>query len=219
MSWRPTTPTGAQFDVITDFSISEGDRIDLGPNGAASFAALSRMVLRTNASGDAYLAAAWGDTMQHLTLTGVSASSLTASQFIFDTSGTVRNITGSNGTDVLFGGLGNDTISGGDGMNFIAADAGDDILIGGNDTDLMDGGTGADTMTGYEGNDTYFVDNVGDIVVETDVAGGTRSRSQHDFVLTHWNGFCRRDGPPRRDSQHRSDRQCAGQHSDRQQRQ
>ena len=177
--------TGAQFDVITDFSISEGDRIDLGPNGAASFAALSRMVLRTNASGDAYLAAAWGDTMQHLTLTGVSASSLTASQFIFDTSGTVRNITGSNGTDVLFGGLGNDTISGGDGMNFIAADAGDDILIGGNDTDLMDGGTGADTMTGYKGNDTYFVDNVGDIVVETDVAGGLDLvRSTISFSLT-----------------------------------
>ena len=177
--------TGAQFDVITDFSISEGDRIDLGPNGAASFAALSRMVLRTNASGDAYLAAAWGDTMQHLTLTGVSASSLTASQFIFDTSGTVRNITGSNGTDVLFGGLGNDTISGGDGMNFIAADAGDDILIGGNDTDLMDGGTGADTMTGYKGNDTYFVDNVGDIVVENDVAGGLDLvRSTISFSLT-----------------------------------
>jgi Ca2+-binding RTX toxin-like protein len=175
----------AQFDVITDFSIADGDRINLGPNGAASFAALSRMVLRTDDSGDAYLASAWGDTMQHLTLTGVSADSLTASQFIFDTSGTVRNLTGTSGTDVLFGGLGNDTISGGNGMNFIAADAGNDTLIGGADTDLMDGGSGADSMTGYGGNDIYFVDNAGDSVVENDVNGGVDMvRSTISFAMT-----------------------------------
>jgi VCBS repeat-containing protein len=36
----------------------------------------------------------------------------------------------------------------------------------------LNGGAGADTMTGGAGNDTYYVDNVGDVVVESFAAGG-----------------------------------------------
>lgn len=37
--------------------------------------------------------------------------------------------------------------------------------------DILDGGLGADIMQGGDGNDTYFVDNVGDAIVEKDHAG------------------------------------------------
>ncbi|MDP3010116.1 MAG: Calx-beta domain-containing protein [Methylococcales bacterium] len=57
-------------------------------------------------------------------------------------------ITGTVDNDVLNGLAENDTISG---------LAGDDII---------NGGTGADTMLGGKGNDTYYIDNIGDKVVE-----------------------------------------------------
>jgi len=57
----------------------------------------------------------------------------------------------------------------------LAGNAGDDMLFGlaGADTlrgnageDTLDGGSGADTMTGGTGDDLYFVDDLGDVVVE-----------------------------------------------------
>ena len=66
-------------------------------------------------------------------------------------------IYGLGGDDVLQGGLGDDVIFGGDGF---------DILIGGQGNDVLDGGTGADYMAGEGGDDTYYVDNVGDNVIE-----------------------------------------------------
>jgi len=59
-----------------------------------------------------------------------------------------NKISGLQGNDSLFGGDGNDTLDGG---------AGNDIL---ND------GTGVDNMAGGAGNDRYFVDDVGDKIVE-----------------------------------------------------
>ncbi|WP_373504540.1 beta strand repeat-containing protein [Aestuariivirga sp.] len=47
----------------------------------------------------------------------------------------------------------------------------DDIINGGDGADTIDGGLGADTMTGGNGNDTYYVDNVGDVVIETLAVG------------------------------------------------
>ena len=40
-------------------------------------------------------------------------------------------------------------------------------ITGNTGSNILDGGIGADTMTGGAGNDTYVVDNVGDVVVET----------------------------------------------------
>jgi Ca2+-binding RTX toxin-like protein len=40
-------------------------------------------------------------------------------------------------------------------------------LFGNSANNLLDGGAGADTMIGGAGNDTYFVDNAGDMVVES----------------------------------------------------
>ena len=50
--------------------------------------------------------------------------------------------------------------------------SGNDTLNGGGGNDSLNGGAGADTMTGGAGNDTYYVDNAGDVVIET-VGEGT----------------------------------------------
>ncbi|WP_304028977.1 calcium-binding protein, partial [Methyloversatilis discipulorum] len=54
-----------------------------------------------------------------------------------------------NGADSISGGTGNDTLDG----------------YAGND--LINGGAGADVMDGGEGDDVYYVDNAGDVVVES----------------------------------------------------
>jgi Ca2+-binding RTX toxin-like protein len=50
-----------------------------------------------------------------------------------------------------------------------------DTLIGNAAANVLNGGLSADAMTGGDGNDTYFVDNTGDSVIETNAAalGGT----------------------------------------------
>ncbi|HQO30341.1 MAG TPA: calcium-binding protein, partial [Accumulibacter sp.] len=66
---------------------------------------------------------------------------------------------------LLYAGAGSATLNGA---------AGNDNLIGSAGVDVLDGGSGADSLSGGDGNDYYFVDNVGDVVVESNagVAGG-----------------------------------------------
>ncbi|HEX8655486.1 MAG TPA: hypothetical protein VF693_09720, partial [Allosphingosinicella sp.] len=68
----------------------------------------------------------------------------------FDIEGTAMHdvLAGNAGDDILFG------------------LAGDDALRGNNGRDTLDGGSGADTMTGGAGDDLYFVDDLGDVVIE-----------------------------------------------------
>jgi Ca2+-binding RTX toxin-like protein len=147
--------TAAQADVITDFSIAQGDKINLGLTGPASHEALVSYLLRSNGSGHAVLSGLWNGNSQLTTLNGVGLASLLASQFVFDTSGTPRTIVGTSNADLIFGGLGADNLTGGDGNDTLVGDA------------------GADTMTGGAGNDTYEVDNVGDIVIDRAGQSGT----------------------------------------------
>lgn len=65
--------------------------------------------------------------------------------------------TGNRVANVIKGADGDDTLSGG---------SGDDTLEGGGGNDTLDGGGHADRMTGGSGNDYYYVDNVGDVVIE-----------------------------------------------------
>jgi Ca2+-binding RTX toxin-like protein len=62
-------------------------------------------------------------------------------------------------------------ITGNAGSNALYGMAGDDVLTGGAGNDTLDGGTGADRMVGGAGDDVYYVDNLGDIVIE-DANGG-----------------------------------------------
>lgn len=62
---------------------------------------------------------------------------------------------------------GADTLSGGDGNDKLFGSYGNDSLVGGNGNDLLDGGAGYDIMVGGDGNDFYFVNSIGDQVLES----------------------------------------------------
>ena len=50
--------------------------------------------------------------------------------------------------------------------NHITGNSGNNHLSGGDGNDVLDGGTGMDAMAGGRGADRYFVDNIGDTVIE-----------------------------------------------------
>ena len=75
-------------------------------------------------------------------------------------------IVGNDGSDWLFGGIGNDSLEGGDDNDALWGDSGNDTLLGGTGADTLFGGTGNDSMTGGTGNDDFYVDAVGDVVIE-----------------------------------------------------
>jgi Ca2+-binding RTX toxin-like protein len=66
-------------------------------------------------------------------------------------------LTGNEFSQSLISGSGNDDLNGSGGADFLTANAGNDRL---------NGGTGIDVMNGGLGDDVYFVDNIGDVVVE-----------------------------------------------------
>lgn len=80
--------------------------------------------------------------LENLTLTGAAA--------ISGTGNAKANVITGNGAANTLRGLG-----------------GNDSLIGGAGNDVLDGGAGADTMNGGAGNDRYFVDNAGDVIIDS----------------------------------------------------
>ncbi|OAM53243.1 hypothetical protein A7981_07565 [Methylovorus sp. MM2] len=52
--------------------------------------------------------------------------------------------------------------------NYLTGNAASNTLSGDLGNDTLDGGIGADTMDGGDGDDTYYVDNVGDLVSDSD---------------------------------------------------
>jgi serralysin len=53
-------------------------------------------------------------------------------------------------------------------------------------TNYLNGGLGADTLVGGDGNDTYYVDNPGDVVTETNAVQVTGGRDTVVFSLASW---------------------------------
>lgn len=72
---------------------------------------------------------------------------------------------GSGALDGTGNELANSISGNGDG-NHLNGGSGKDTLNGGGGNDTLDGGADADTMSGGAGDDTYFVDNMGDLIVE-----------------------------------------------------
>ena len=79
-----------------------------------------------------------------------------------------NHLIGGNGNDSLFGG---NTGSGADDNDFLFGNAGNDTLYGGKGDDMLFGGDGGDFMVGGTGNDGYFVDDIGDVIIEGIIGG------------------------------------------------
>ncbi|KQN04727.1 hypothetical protein ASE85_06940 [Sphingobium sp. Leaf26] len=117
--------------------------------------------LVSGAAADSFDGGAGVDTIDYdAYASGVSVNLLVGKGAGGDSLRNVENIVGSAFADTLVG----------DGSaNLITAGAGNDSL---------DGGAGADRLVGGLGNDTYYVDNVGDVVVEQAGEG-------YDVVITN----------------------------------
>jgi VCBS repeat-containing protein len=66
----------------------------------------------------------------------------------------------------IFGTDGNDTLVGSIASERIVGNGGDDVIRGLSGNDKLDGGAGNDILEGGVGDDSYYVDSVGDVVVE-----------------------------------------------------
>ncbi|BAQ65110.1 alkaline phosphatase [Geminocystis sp. NIES-3709] len=84
------------------------------------------------------------------------------------------NGTGNTGNNVILGNSGNNRLNGVDGNDTL-------IGLGGNDT--LTGGIGNDSMIGGTENDTYYVDAIGDQVVESSSQGNDTVRSTITYTL------------------------------------
>lgn len=92
---------------------------------------------------------------------------------------------GGGAGDVMQGSATADILRGHGGRDVIAGLGGNDILRGGDGADRLDGGSGHDAMYGGFGNDLYIVDDIRDIVIEADGAGGEDSiLSSVDYTLS-----------------------------------
>ncbi|MBF9234509.1 calcium-binding protein, partial [Microvirga alba] len=86
-----------------------------------------------------------------------------------------ENLTLSGSADI--NGKGNDA------DNELIGNAGRNQLEGGNGNDTLNGGAGADTLVGGQGDDVYFVDNIGDTIVEAANEGYDIVHASVDFRL------------------------------------
>jgi Ca2+-binding RTX toxin-like protein len=154
--------------TVTDFSVADGDRIDLlgllpadisvNPFGHAGYLKAEQVgndvALYVDADGADQSAFQF---RLAVTLKNVALSSLTPAGFVcalnLDGSSHGVQMTGTAGAATLVGSLFDDTLTGGGGDS-ITGGAGNDFILGGAGNDALLGGGGGDHLTGGVGNDT-----------------------------------------------------------------
>ncbi|VVP21281.1 hypothetical protein PS838_03856 [Pseudomonas fluorescens] len=179
--------TASFDDTLLDFDVTQ-DKIDLAGLG---FTGLGNgrggtLQISYSASNDRtyikdYDADASGNRFE-LILSGNLASTLTASNFIFN-----RVVSGTSGSDSLLGSDSADTLLGLAGNDSISGGAGDDKLDGGAGMDTLTGGTGADTFVFSDRQDSYRNYNTGgvnlsDLVTDFDISADKIDLSAMGFT-------------------------------------
>ena len=96
----------------------------------------------------------------------------------------VEDVFGSAYADTLVGDAAANSLAGGAGNDTLRGGVGDDRLWGEAGNDVLDGGTGADRLTGGFGDDTYYVDDLGDRVVDYFNAGSDTVYSAISYTLS-----------------------------------
>lgn len=117
-----------------------------------------------------------------ITITGNGLDNhISGSGHIYGLGGNDTIITSS--TSTVEGGDGDDLIQGRGNFSKYYGGAGNDVLQGNAGNDVLDGGTGIDSMRGDSGNDTYYVDDLGDSIVEVLADGTDTVRSTISYTL------------------------------------
>jgi len=101
-----------------------------------------------------------GTNLENLTLIGTAAINGVGNE-------QANTLIGNSGANTLNGGAGDDILIGGLGDDILAGNYGNDTLNGEGGNDILVGGMGIDTMRGGLGNDSYYVDNEGDVTLES----------------------------------------------------
>jgi len=133
-----------------------------------------------------------------LTLTGISASSITVLDFQ-STSTSNQTFNGTSGNDTFIGGAGNDTFNGGAGSDTLLGWSGNDTFNitskSGSYTDTIKGSAGTDTLdidySGAASLNNFTISSSSDNITLTDVSGGSITFSSienltvGDYAYTH----------------------------------
>ncbi|MGB5743840.1 MAG: putative Ig domain-containing protein, partial [Sedimenticolaceae bacterium] len=93
------------------------------------------------------------------------------------------NLDGGWGDDWLYGYAADDRLQGGDGNDRLYGHRGADELLGDDGDDILNGGPGDDRMLGGAGDDRYYVDALGDVVIDGADSGHDRIYSKVDLTL------------------------------------
>ncbi|WP_186002582.1 M10 family metallopeptidase C-terminal domain-containing protein [Mycobacterium sp. KBS0706] len=183
-------------DTITD--LLSGDKIDLQGIGVGDLASLQPFMEQVG--DDVVITLGYGFTNESIRIKNITVDALNAGNyFIFNTSPTVRDLTGTSGADHLFGAGANDKLNGGSDFDTLVGGAGSDTLIGGTGGDQLYGGTGNDAFV-YNarefGNDTIFDLQPGDKIDLQGIGVGDLASLQpfmqqvgDDVVITLGYGF------------------------------